>query len=222
MSTKTIAASRRRKNAPKSKRGGKQTFRMIDLFAGIGGTRLGLESIGGQCVWTSEWDRFSQQTYRENFGNKHPLCGDIREVDETEIPPFDVLVGGFPCQPFSIAGVSKKNSLGKPHGFQCKTQGTLFFDIARIIAHHRPAAFVLENVKNLLSHRQGETFGVIRETLESELGYEPKVHVVRQAVDLSAKLRGQAQSQGQRVWLRDGNTERHCADAFGALLQRRQ
>jgi len=136
MSTKTIAASRRRKNAPKSKRSSKQTFRMIDLFAGIGGTRLGLESIGGQCVWTSEWDRFSH------------------------------------CQPFSIAGVSKKNSLGKPHGFQCKTQGTLFFDIARIIAHHRPAAFVLENVKNLLSHRQGETFGVIRETLESELGYE--------------------------------------------------
>ena len=144
---------------------------MIDLFAGIGGTRLGLESIGGQCVWTSEWDRFSQQTYRENFGD-HPLCGDIREVNEAEIPPFDVLVGGFPCQPFSIAGVSKKNSLGTPHGFECKTQGTLFFDVARIIAYHRPAAFVLENVKNLLSHRQGETFGVIRETLESELGYE--------------------------------------------------
>ena len=150
----------------------KPSFRMIDLFAGIGGTRLGLESIGGQCVWTSEWDRFSQKTYRQNFSDQHPICGDIREVNECEIPPFDLLVGGFPCQPFSIAGVSKKNSLGTPHGFECKTQGTLFFDVARIIAHHQPAAFVLENVKNLLSHRSGETFKVIRETLENELGYE--------------------------------------------------
>ena len=151
---------------------------MIDLFAGIGGTRLGLESIGGQCVWTSEWDRFSQQTYRHNFGDQHPLQGDIREVKERDIPEFDLLVGGFPCQPFSIAGVSKKNSLGKPHGFQCTTQGTLFFDVARIIAHQRPAAFVLENVKNLLSHRKGETFAVILQTLEQELGYEVHYKVV--------------------------------------------
>ena len=152
---------------------------MIDLFAGIGGTRLGLESIGGQCVWTSEWDRFSQKTYATNFGDdEHPLCGDIREADEKEIPPFDLLVGGFPCQPFSIAGVSKKNSLGTPHGFECKTQGTLFFDVARIIAHHRPAAFVLENVKNLLSHRQGKTFRVILETLQDELGYEVHYKVI--------------------------------------------
>ena len=165
MSTKSAIKPRPRRNA-------KSTFRMIDLFAGVGGTRLGLESIGGQCVWTSEWDRFSKQTYSTNFQDKHTLCGDIREVKEKEIPDFDLLVGGFPCQPFSIAGVSKKNSLGKPHGFQCKTQGTLFFDVARIIAHHRPAVFVLENVKNLLSHRQGETFGVIRDTLENELGYE--------------------------------------------------
>lgn len=153
-------------------RTGKPAFRMIDLFAGIGGTRLGMESIGGQCVWTSEWDRFSQKTYGTNFPNEHAIHGDLREAREKEIPPFDLLVGGFPCQPFSIAGVSKKNSLGIPHGFECKTQGTLFFDIARIIAHHRPATFVLENVKNLLSHRQGETFKVIHETLHDELGYE--------------------------------------------------
>ncbi len=150
----------------------KPAFRMIDLFAGIGGTRLGMESIGGQCVWTSEWDKHSQKTYATNFPGEHSIHGDIREANEDEIPPFDLLVGGFPCQPFSIAGVSKKNSLGTPHGFECKTQGTLFFEIARIIARHRPAAFVLENVKNLLSHRKGETFKVIRETLQDELGYE--------------------------------------------------
>ena len=153
-------------------RSSKSSFRMIDLFAGIGGTRLGMESIGGQCVWTSEWDRFSRKTYATNFPSEHLVHGDIREAHEDQIPPFDLLVGGFPCQPFSIAGVSKKNSLGTPHGFECKTQGTLFFEIARIIAHHRPAAFVLENVKNLLSHQKGETFKVICETLQDELGYE--------------------------------------------------
>ncbi|MEM9410077.1 MAG: DNA (cytosine-5-)-methyltransferase, partial [Planctomycetota bacterium] len=136
------------------------------------------ESIGGQCVWTSEWDKHSQKTYATNFPGEHPIHGDIREADADRIPPFDVLVGGFPCQPFSIAGVSKKNSLGTPHGFECKTQGTLFFEIARIIAHHRPAAFVLENVKNLLSHRSGETFKVIRETLQDELGYEVHYKVI--------------------------------------------
>lgn len=107
-------------------------FRFIDLFAGIGGTRLGMESIGGRCVWTSEWDKFSQKTYATNFPDEHSVHGDIREAREEEIPKFDLLVGGFPCQPFSIAGVSKKNSLGTPHGFECKTQGTLFFDVARI------------------------------------------------------------------------------------------
>lgn len=147
-------------------------FRFIDLFAGIGGTRLGLESIGGKCVWTSEWDKHSQQTYAANFPGEHAVHGDIREVAAEDIPKFDMLVGGFPCQPFSIAGVSKKNSLGTPHGFECKTQGTLFFEVARILDHHRPAAFLLENVKNLLRHRKGETFEVIRETLEDDLGYE--------------------------------------------------
>ena len=153
-------------------------FRFIDLFAGIGGTRLGMESIGGKCVWTSEWDKHSQKTYASNFPDEHSIHGDIREAHENEIPDFDLLVGGFPCQPFSIAGVSKKNSLGTPHGFECKTQGTLFFEVARIIAHRRPAVFVLENVKNLVRHQKGETFEVIRETLEDELGYEVHFKVV--------------------------------------------
>ncbi len=153
-------------------------FRFIDLFAGIGGTRLGLESIGGRCVWTCEWDKHSQKTYASNFQDKHTIHGDIREAHEKEIPDFDLLVGGFPCQPFSIAGVSKKNSLGTPHGFECKTQGTLFFEVARIIAHHRPAAFVLENVKNILRHQKGATFEVIRETLEDQLGYEVHFRVI--------------------------------------------
>ena len=175
---KTQNRSSKRSVSSRPKRKGKFTFRMIDLFAGIGGTRLGMESIGGQCVWTSEWDRFSQKTYATNFADEHSIHGDIREAHEKEIPEFDFLVGGFPCQPFSIAGVSKKNSLGTPHGFECKTQGTLFFDVARIIDHHRPAAFVLENVKNLLSHRKGETFKVIRETLQDELGYEVHYKVI--------------------------------------------
>ncbi len=153
-------------------------FRFIDLFAGVGGTRLGMESIGGKCIWTSEWDKHSQKTYANNFPNEHAIHGDIREAQAKDIPKFDLLVGGFPCQPFSIAGVSKKNSLGTPHGFECKTQGTLFFDVARIIAHHRPAVFVLENVKNLLRHRKGETFEIILETLEDELGYEVHYKVI--------------------------------------------
>jgi DNA (cytosine-5)-methyltransferase 1 len=106
------------------------------LFAGIGGLRIGFDAIGGQCVFTSEWDKYCQATYRENFGNDHPIAGDIRvySSDPSLIPAHDVLVAGFPCQPFSIAGVSKKNALGRPHGFLCDTQGTLFFDLAQIIA----------------------------------------------------------------------------------------
>ncbi len=156
----------------------KASFRFIDLFAGIGGTRLGIESIGGQCVWTSEWDAYSQKSYTNNFADDHAPFGDIRSAQATDIPDFDFLVGGFPCQPFSIAGVSKKKSLGTPHGFECKTQGTLFFEVARIIKHHRPAAFVLENVKNLISHRKGETFKVILETLQEELGYEVHFKII--------------------------------------------
>lgn len=153
-------------------------FRFIDLFAGIGGLRLGFEAIGGRCVFTSEWDRFSQKTYLENHVCDHEIAGDIREVEASSIPAHDVLLAGFPCQPFSIAGVSKKNALGRLHGFRCDAQGTLFFDVARIIEHHRPKAFLLENVKNLMSHDRGRTFEVIRRTLTEELGYEIHCRVI--------------------------------------------
>lgn len=147
-------------------------FTFIDLFAGIGGLRLGFESIGGRCVFTSEWDKYSQQTYRANFpDDDHEIAGDIRAIEARDIPQHDVLLAGFPCQPFSVAGVSKKNALGRPHGFACDAQGTLFFEVARIIKHHRPAAILLENVRNLVGHDKGRTFGVIREVLTEELGY---------------------------------------------------
>ena len=115
-------------------------FKFIDLFAGVGGIRLAYQNNGGKCVFSSEWDSFAKKTYEANFGEV-PF-GDITKISETEIPDHDVLLGGFPCQPFSIAGVSKKNSLGRQHGFLDKTQGTLFFDIARIIEHKRPKAFI--------------------------------------------------------------------------------
>ncbi|MDR3571441.1 MAG: DNA (cytosine-5-)-methyltransferase [Candidatus Pacebacteria bacterium] len=158
-------------------------FKFIDLFAGIGGLRIGFDAIGGQCVFTSEWDKYSQATYRENFGNDHPIAGDIREFskDPSLIPAHDVLLAGFPCQPFSIAGVSKKNALGRPHGFLCDTQGTLFFDLAQIIAHHHPPAFLLENVKNLQRHDKGRTFATIINVLRNELGYEVHHRVVNSA-----------------------------------------
>ena len=127
--------------------GGKMSlsmFKFIDLFAGIGGMRLGFEAAGGRCVFTSEWDDYSRKSYQTNFPNdEHPIAGDITQVDVADIPDHDVLLAGFPCQPFSIAGVSKKNALGRPHGFECETQGTLFFDVARIIAAKRPRAFLL-------------------------------------------------------------------------------
>jgi DNA (cytosine-5)-methyltransferase 1 len=146
----------------------KPKFKFIDLFAGIGGIRLAFQNQGGKCVYTSEWDKFAKKTYEANFGEV-PF-GDITKVSEKEIPEHDILLGGFPCQPFSIAGVSKKNSLGRRHGFLDKTQGTLFFDVARIIKAKRPKAFMLENVKNLVSHDKGRTFEVIYNTLD-ELGY---------------------------------------------------
>jgi len=153
-------------------------FTFIDLFAGVGGIRLGFESAGGSCVFTSEWNDWSKKTYLENFGNDHPFVGDIVPYPAEDIPDHDVLLAGFPCQPFSIAGVSKKNALGRPHGFECTTQGTLFFDVARIIATKRPKAFLLENVKNLLSHDKGNTFKVIIETLRNELGYDVHYKVI--------------------------------------------
>lgn len=154
------------------------SFRFIDLFAGVGGIRLGFEAHGGECVFTSEWNDFSKKTYIENFGDHQAFIGDIVPYPAENIPDHDVLLGGFPCQPFSIAGVSKKNSLGRPHGFECTTQGTLFFDVARIIAAKRPKAFLLENVKNLLSHDKGNTFSVIIQTLRDELGYEVHYRVI--------------------------------------------
>lgn len=151
------------------KKKAKQSFKFIDLFAGIGGMRLAFESAGGECVYTNEWNKFSQKTYFDNFGDMPD--GDITKVDAKTIPDHDVLVAGFPCQPFSIAGVSKKNSLGRATGFEDKTQGTLFFDVCRIIKEKRPKAFMLENVKNLCSHDKGNTFKVIRESLD-ELNYD--------------------------------------------------
>lgn len=160
--------------------GEERDFTFIDLFAGIGGLRRGFESAGGRCVFTSEWDRFAVKTYRANFPDDadHLFRGDITEVDPDDIPEHDVLLAGFPCQPFSIAGVSKKNALGRKHGFLCETQGTLFFDVARIVARRRPRLLLLENVKNLLSHDRGRTFAVIRRTLEEELGYRVAVRVI--------------------------------------------
>ncbi|MCX8956334.1 DNA cytosine methyltransferase [Erwinia psidii] len=165
-------------------------FRFIDLFAGIGGIRSGFDAIGGQCVFTSEWNRYSQKTYKANWyccPDSHVFNQDIRDVTlsgdpaiseqqayqhiDRAIPDHDVLLAGFPCQPFSLAGVSKKNALGRAHGFECEAQGTLFFDVARIITAKKPAIFVLENVKNLKSHDRGKTFRIIMDTLD-ELGYE--------------------------------------------------
>lgn len=164
-------------------------FQFIDLFAGIGGIRKGFEDIGGQCVFTSEWNKEAVRTYKANWycdPDKHKFNSDICDITlsndpsiseieaymniDREIPDHDVLLAGFPCQPFSLAGVSKKNSLGRAHGFECETQGTLFFDVARIIAAKKPAIFLLENVKNLKSHDKGKTFQIIMQTLD-ELGY---------------------------------------------------
>ena len=145
-------------------------FTFIDLFAGMGGFRLAMQAQGGKCVFSSEWNAYSQKTYFSNFGDM-PFGDITKEVTKSYIPEhFDILCAGFPCQPFSIAGVSKKKSLGRETGFKDKTQGTLFFDVADIISRHRPKAFYLENVKNLTSHDKGNTFRVIRETLE-ELNY---------------------------------------------------
>lgn len=164
-------------HAPKTA-ANKPRFRFIDLFAGVGGLRRGFEPLGGECVFTSEWDKYSQISYRANFDCEHKFAGDITKVPVDAIPDHDVLLAGFPCQPFSIAGVSKKNALNRPHGFACETQGTLFFDVARIIGAHKPRAFLLENVKNLVNHDRGRTFEVIRRILEEELGYKFHAKVI--------------------------------------------
>ena len=156
-------------NQQKPRKKEKASFTFIDLFAGIGGMRIAFDQAGGRCVYSSEWNKYSQQTYLANFGEQPE--GDITQVDADSIPDHDILVAGFPCQPFSIAGVSKKQSLGRATGFEDKTQGTLFFDVCRILKAKRPKAFMLENVKNLCSHDKGRTFKAIRESLE-ELDYE--------------------------------------------------
>lgn len=158
-------------------------FTFIDLFAGIGGLRRPFEEIGGKCIFTAEWDRFSRQTYAANFHDdpsEHEFAEDVRPYanEPWRVPKHDVLLAGFPCQPFSIAGVSKKNALGRPHGFLCDTQGTLFYDLAKIIEYHRPATFLLENVKNLESHDGGRTFSTIMNVLENELGYRVQYRLV--------------------------------------------
>ena len=150
-------------------------FTFIDLFAGIGGIRLAYEAVGGKCVYSNEWDKYCQMTYFANFGDQPD--GDITKVNENDIPDHDILVAGFPCQPFSIAGISKKKSLGRATGFEDKTQGTLFFDVCRIIKAKRPKAFMLENVKNLRSHDKGRTFRIIQESLD-ELDYEIRYEVL--------------------------------------------
>ena len=147
-----------------------EPYKFIELFAGIGGFRIALDNLGCQCVFSSEWNKFSQQTYKENFEGE--IFGDISKIPEQDIPDCDILTAGFPCQPFSIAGVTKHNALGSKHGFEHKTQGTLFFEIVRILKEKRPKCFILENVKNLQSHNKGETFGIITKTLEAELGYQ--------------------------------------------------
>ena len=161
-----------------------ENFRFIDLFAGIGGLRRPFEEIGGRCVFTSEWNQFCKETYTANFPDAvdsvHKFVGDIRPyaADPGRVPTHDVLLAGFPCQPFSIAGISKMNALGRPHGFLCDAQGTLFYDLAKILRYHQTSAFLLENVKNLETHDDGKTFATIMHVLENELGYSVNTRVI--------------------------------------------
>ncbi len=152
-------------------------FTFVELFAGIGGFRIAFQNVGGSCVFASEWDKYAAQTYALNFIDKPH--GDITEISADDIPDHDILTAGFPCQPFSIAGVTKNNALGNAHGFEHATQGTLFFDVARIIKAKTPRAFLLENVKNLMRHDEGRTYETILNTLEDELGY----HVYPELLD---------------------------------------
>lgn len=164
----------------KSRRSNTSTkLRFADLFCGIGGFRIAFEGVGAECVFSCDWDKFSRETYAANFGDIP--YGDINSVGLDEIPEFDILCGGFPCQPFSLAGVSKKNSLGMKHGFEDAKQGNLFFKIAEILKHHQPRAFVLENVKHLVRHDKGRTFEVISDTLAETLGYQ----IYHQVIDSS-------------------------------------
>ncbi|CAJ0851319.1 DNA (cytosine-5)-methyltransferase 1 [freshwater sediment metagenome] len=161
------------------KESGELKFRLVDLFAGIGGLRRGFAAIGGECVYTCEWDKYAQKTYAKNYPeDEHEIIADIRDVVPSAVPDHEVLLAGFPCQPFSIAGVSKKNALGRSHGFACEAQGTLFFNLARIIEAKRPPVFLLENVKNLVNHDRGQTFRIVRRVLEEDLGYHISCKVI--------------------------------------------
>jgi DNA (cytosine-5)-methyltransferase 1 len=174
------------------------------LFCGIGGFRIAFEGAGARCVFSSDWDKYSQITYATNFREKP--AGDIHAVAVADIPPHDILCGGFPCQPFSLAGVSKKNSLGRKHGFDDEKQGNLFFSIADIIEYHKPAAFVLENVKNLKSHDGGRTFKVIHENLTEGLGYQ----VYHKVID----ARGVVPQHRERIFLVGFREPRHFEFPF--------
>jgi DNA (cytosine-5)-methyltransferase 1 len=168
-----------RNSSRRSKRRGASAnrgFRFIDLFCGIGGFRIAFERAGNRCVWSCDWDKHAQKTYEENFGERP--YGDIHSIAIADIPRHDILCAGFPCQPFSIAGVSKKLSLGEKHGFEDKKQGNLFFSIAEMIDFHRPKAFVLENVKHLRRHDGGRTFEIIRRTLREALGYTVYIKII--------------------------------------------
>lgn len=162
----------------------------VDLFSGIGGIRSAFEKVGAECVFSSERDRFAQQTYAANFGETP--AGDIRVLDAADIPDHDVLLAGFPCQPFSIAGVSKKNSLGQAHGFADRQQGNLFFEIARILEEKQPPALLLENVRNLQTHDRGRTFRIIQDELR-RLGYR----TWHQVLD----ARGHVPQQRKRIFI---------------------
>lgn len=169
-----------RENAPEYHANSAATERklhFIDLFCGIGGFRIAFERAGSECVFSSDWNEMAQITYEANF-HERPH-GDIYSVPDNAIPPHNILCAGFPCQPFSIAGVSKKLSLGKKHGFDDMEQGNLFFKLAELIDHHRPDAFVLENVKHLVRHDKGQTFRIIHETLTEHLKY----HVYHKVID---------------------------------------
>jgi DNA (cytosine-5)-methyltransferase 1 len=174
-------------------------LRFIDLFCGIGGFRIAFEKAGCECVFSSDWNEKAQETYLANFGERPH--GDIYSVPDNAIPAHNILCAGFPCQPFSIAGVSKKLSLGRKHGFEDKEQGNLFFKLAELLDHHRPDAFVLENVKHLQRHDQGRTFRIISETLTDHLKY----HVHHCVID----ARGVVPQHRERIFLVGFREPRH-------------
>ena len=163
-------------NIPKSNK----HYRFIDVFAGIGGFRFGFEPKGGLCVWSCEINSHSRKTYCHNHDEKEEdIFPDVRDATPSDVPDHDILIAGFACQPFSIAGVSKYNSMQIPHGFADETRGTLFFHIVRLLATHRPKAFLLENVPHLVNHDRGNTFATVQNLLADELGY----HISHRVLD---------------------------------------